>query len=615
MEYDVVVIGGGHAGVEASIASARMGCATLLITGNVDYLGEMSCNPSVGGVAKGTIVREIDALGGVMGRIADAAGIQFRVLNKSKGIAVHGLRAQVDRFRYRDLVREAVLACDGLSLLQDMVVDLAPEGSSWRLSTECGTTVVAKRCVFTVGTFLEGCAHIGAQTVSCGRMGERASTGLAHRLEQLGLRAGRLKTGTPARVHRDSIDYSALTPQRGDTTPVPFSYATNKPLTNDALCWELRTNSKTHEIIRNNLHRSPVYGLQSVQGVGPRYCPSIEDKLVRFGDRSGHGLFLEPEGNGRPEMYVSGFSTGLPVAVQEQMLRSLSGFSQARMIKPAYAIEYVYFCPNQLNRTLESRVLPGVYFAGQINGTSGYEEAAGQGLLAGINAAQAVRGKEPLVLRRDEAYLGVLVDDLVVKGTEEPYRMFTSRAEYRLLLRYDTCDERLMPLGVAVGLVSSEVYASRQAVWAEKEKLRTLLDSTTVGADAAASHTGVSITQGVRASVFLRRPEVSLLPVLAACGLCSSQYSSEVRAGVEADIKYAGFVKKHLEEIARNQRMETMCIPADISYADITGLLTESREKLSQVQPQTIGQASRVPGVTPADVSVLIMYITQLNKQ
>jgi tRNA uridine 5-carboxymethylaminomethyl modification enzyme len=614
MKYDVIIVGAGHAGIEAALAGSRLGCAVLVVTSNLDYIGEMSCNPSIGGVAKGTIVREIDALGGAMGRLADQCGIQFRVLNRSKGRAVHGLRAQVDRFSYRERARRALEEAPGVSLLQDMVVSVHTRGGEFAfLETESGYTVFAKSCVVTAGTFLNGEAHIGDRRVSCGRMGERAAYGLVESLCSLGIESGRLKTGTPARIAADSVDYSRLHVQRGDAEPVPFSYSTDFELDNTGLCWEVRTNPDTHEIIRNNLDRSPVYGLKTVTGTGPRYCPSIEDKLVRFGDRSGHGLFLEPEGVGRKEMYLSGFSTSLPAEVQVQMVQSLEGFSAAQILKPAYAVEYAYFPPNQLRKTLESRRVFGLFFAGQVNGTSGYEEAAGQGVVAGVNAACRARGDESFELERHEAYIGVLIDDLVVKGTSEPYRMFTSRAEYRLMLRYDTSDERLMPRAFERGLVGEGLYEKRRREWEYKRSLRSRLSGMKVPREVSRDVLGVSVSQGERADVLLRRPEVSVFDMVSLMGEGVESCSREFLRGLEADIKYEGFIKKHLEEIDRVRRYENMAIPEEFEYTNVEGLLLESREKLSVVAPLTVGQASRVPGITPADVSVLVLSLTRNN--
>lgn len=610
MKYDIVVVGGGHAGVEAAVGASKHGLSVLMVTSNIEFIGEMPCNPAIGGVAKGNIVREIDALGGAMAQLTDKAGIQFRMLNRSKGVAVWGARAQTDRFLYRKLAREFVESIPNVSILQDMVTDIVTENGVVKgIKTETGISAESSAVIITTGTFLNGLAHIGEKTVVCGRRGELASTDLSGSIQSLGIKAGRLKTGTPARIDKKSIDFSQLTVQHGDENPQPFSYFTDFPVENKVTCWELRSQMATHDIIRANLHRSPIYGLGSIDGVGPRYCPSIEDKVMRFGDRTGHPLFLEPEGLDRPEMYLNGFSTSLPVEVQYEMIRSLPGFANAVILKPAYAIEYDYFLPTQLYPSLESRVVAGLYFAGQVNGTSGYEEAAGQGLMAGVNASLKIQGKDPLILGRDEAYLGVLIDDLVTKGTEEPYRMFTSRAEYRLILRQDNCDERLMPKAHAAGLITDEQLARREAFWLQKESLKQLISELVVSKEQWESLGKSELKENCRADKLLKRPEAQLIDLQTLGLIDLSVYDDTILVTAEADIKYEGFVKKQEETIIRMKRLESTLIPEDLNYDLIEGLLLESRQKLKAICPLSVAQASRISGVNPADISVLLIYL------
>jgi tRNA uridine 5-carboxymethylaminomethyl modification enzyme len=577
---DIIVIGSGHAGIEAAHIAAKMGVSVLLLTANPDFIGQMSCNPAIGGVAKGNIVREIDALGGLMGRLADRAGIHFRMLNASKGAAVWGPRAQADKVAYRVLARRALEREPRISVLQAMAVELGVSGGRVASVTlDNGEKVGAGAVIVAAGTFLNGVIHVGMNARAGGRAGEPPAAGLTESLRGLGISSGRLKTGTPPRLDGRTVDYSKLAAQPGDAEPWPFSFFTRGRLRNSVVCWAVKTNVETHRHILQNLDRSPLY-TGKISSAGPRYCPSIEDKVVRFGERDGHTLYLEPESIGNRELYVNGLSTSLPFDVQERMVASMEGLRDARITRPGYAIEYDYFQPLQLRPTLESKVVGGLFFAGQVNGTSGYEEAAGQGLIAGINAAQALRGGEPLVLGRDAAYIGVLVDDLVTKGTEEPYRMFTSRAEYRLLLRQDNCDERLMPLAFKLGTITPERYDERRRFWDRKREVAGALGND----DLLAVRRGGSLPSA----------------------LSTDRHSA---LGIESDIKYEGFVRKQYREIERVRRYEGAKIPDDFSYDDVPGLLTESRQKFKRVRPGTLGAASRISGVTPADVSVLAMCL------
>jgi tRNA uridine 5-carboxymethylaminomethyl modification enzyme len=582
----------------------------MLITGNVDLIGQMSCNPAIGGIAKGNIAREVDALGGLMGRITDRAGIQFRMLNRSKGVAVWGPRAQADKSIYRTLCRTFLEEQENISLFQDMVTGImVKDGRVCGVRTESGQKIDAAAVVLAMGTFLNGLAHIGMQSFPCGRLGESASLKLSESIQERGITAGRLKTGTPARIDGRTVDFTKMTIQEGDKEPWPFSFSTTEKLINRSVCWELKTTQKAHDVIRENLDKSPLFGGKIV-GVGPRYCPSIEDKVVRFGDRDGHTLFLEPEGLHTHEMYLNGFSTSLPFDVQIKMVQSLPGLERARMIKPAYAIEYDYFHPTQLLLTLESRKVENLFFAGQINGTSGYEEAACQGLVAGLNAAKKVKNEECVVLGRDSSYTGVLIDDLVTKGTEEPYRMFTSRAEYRLLLRQDNADERLMPLAKKHGLIEDSLYCTREKAWRERDDIKEMLAVERISPEVwAASSAGskTEVKQKVATRDLLKRPQVLIGDIFDLLGWEALPIQQLVT--IEADIKYEGFVNKQKKEIERQKRIEETRIPEDIDYDAMEGLLTESRNKLKKIRPLTVGQASRISGVTPADVSVLIINI------
>lgn len=614
-KFDVIIVGGGHAGTEAALAAARMGARTLLLTHNIETLGQMSCNPAIGGIGKGHLVREIDALGGAMARAADRAGIQFRRLNASKGPAVRATRAQADRVLYRQAIRSLLENQPGLTLFQQAVDDLIVEGD--RLAgvvTQMGLRFFAPAVVLTVGTFLGGRIHIGLSNYEGGRAGDPPANRLAQRLRELPFRVDRLKTGTPPRLDGRTLDYAGMETQPGDT-PVPvFSFlgsATEHPA--QVPCHITRTSEQTHAIIRAGLDRSPMY-TGVIEGVGPRYCPSIEDKVMRFADKTSHQIFVEPEGLSTHEVYPNGISTSLPFEVQYEFVRSIRGFENAHLTRPGYAIEYDYFDPRDLKYSLETKFMPGLFFAGQINGTTGYEEAAAQGLLAGLNAALAVRGDEPWCPRRDQAYLGVLVDDLITRGTTEPYRMFTSRAEYRLLLREDNADQRLTPRGRELGLVDDARWAHFErkmtAVTAETARLRRLLvrpENLTAAQMQAAFDT--PLAREAHALELLRRPGVSYAKLMALPGMGATVADAQVAEQVEIQVKYAGYIERQADEIARQRRQEETRLPDDLDYAQVRGLSNEVRQKLSQIRPATLGQAARISGVTPAAVSILLVHL------
>ena len=612
-KYDVIVIGAGHAGCEAGLAAARMGCSTLLLTINLDAVALMSCNPAIGGLAKGHLVKEIDALGGEMGKNIDATGIQFRILNTRKGPAVRASRAQADKQQYRLRMKSVLEQQAGLDLKQGEVTSLVvKEGAVTGVETRVGLRFAGKTVIITTGTFMRGLIHVGLTSYPGGRAGDPPSVGLSDQLKELGFRVGRLKTGTPARLDGSTIDFSRLEPQYGDEPPLPFSFSTDRIIQTQVPCHIAYTNERSHEIIRSGLDRSPLYS-GIIEGVGPRYCPSIEDKVVRFPEKSRHQTFIEPEGRDTVEVYPSGLSTSLPVDVQIAFYRSISGLERVEIMRPAYAIEYDYVDPIQIHSSLETKLVENLYHAGQINGTSGYEEAAGQGLMAGINAALRAQGKAPLVLGREEAYIGVMIDDLVTLGTSEPYRMFTSRAEYRLLLREDNADIRLREHGYRVGLLPEEGYrlflTKREQIQEQLVRLKGTKILPSEMSDSVREEYGLNgLQNAVTFEELLRRPEVTyddlakIAPDFAGIDLM-------VREQAEIHVKYQGYIERQLEEVARSRRMEGARIPADLDYDALPGLTREVQEKLAKNRPDTLGQAARIPGVTPAAIAVISLIL------
>jgi tRNA uridine 5-carboxymethylaminomethyl modification enzyme len=614
-QFDVIVVGGGHAGTEAALASARMGRKTLLLSHNIETLGQMSCNPAIGGIGKGHLVKEVDALGGAMAAATDEGGIQFRILNSSKGPAVRATRAQADRLLYKQAIRWRLENQPNLWLFQQAVDDFTLTGDQITgVVTQLGLRFEARAVVLTAGTFLAGLVHVGQSNYQAGRAGDPPSISLAHRLRELNLPVGRLKTGTPPRIDGRSLDYSVMTEQPGDDPAPVFSYlgsASQHP--QQVSCWISYTNERTHDIIRNGLDRSPLY-TGVIEGVGPRYCPSIEDKITRFADKDAHQIFVEPEGLSTHEIYPNGISTSLPFDVQYALVRSMRGFENAHITRPGYAIEYDYFDPRGLKSSLETKAIKGLFFAGQINGTTGYEEAAAQGLLAGINAGLFAAEKEAWSPGRDQAYLGVMVDDLITRGVSEPYRMFTSRAEYRLLLREDNADLRLTEIGRELGVVDDERWrsftAKREAVAQEKERLKsTWVNPRVVDIASAERVLGQAMEREYSLLDLLRRPQVTYQSLLTLPGSGEGVSDPEVAAQVEIQAKYQGYIERQQEEIERHHHYEALRLSPDMDYNKVHGLSIEVKQKLAQYKPETLGQAARISGVTPAAISLLLVYL------
>ena len=613
--FDVIVIGGGHAGTESALAAARMGAKTLLLTHNIETLGQMSCNPSIGGIGKGHLVKEVDAMGGVMARAADLGGIQFRILNASKGAAVRATRAQADRILYKKSVRYALENQVNLSLFQQAVDDLIIENHRVTgVITQSGLRFMAKAVVLTTGTFLGGKIHIGKTQSQGGRAGDPASMTLSERLREMPLRVGRLKTGTPPRIDSRTIDFSKMQEQPGDHPTPVFSFMSSRSDHPAQIsCFITKTTEKTHEIIRHNLHESAMYS-GNIEGIGPRYCPSIEDKIVRFADKLSHQIFVEPEGLDTIEIYPNGISTSLPFHVQQEFVQSIIGFEQAHITRPGYAIEYDYFDPRDLKPSLETKVIPGLFFAGQINGTTGYEEAAAQGLIAGMNAALFAKEKEAWSPKRDEAYIGVLIDDLITKGTKEPYRMFTSRAEYRLMLREDNADLRLTPKAYELGLINEPQWRAFNEKCEQIEKETARLKSTwihpnTHAANELTERFGQACTREYTLMDFLRRPNMTYAHLMSIEGAGPGLDNQAAAEQIEIQVKYAGYIERQQLDIERGQKYESLTIPTDFDYPQVKGLSNEVLQKLKEIKPVNLAMASRIPGVTPAAVSLILVYL------
>ena len=612
-KYDVIVVGGGHAGAEAALASARMGSETLLLTMNLDTIAQMSCNPAIGGIAKGHMVREIDALGGEMAHNIDATGLQFRMLNQRRGPAVQAPRAQADKKAYQFRIKEVVENQPHLDVKQGLLEDLVVKNRRIEgVVTKAKTVFAAKTVILTTGTFLKGLIHVGDFSYSAGRAGEQAADKASDGLSQLGFELGRLKTGTPPRVNARSIDFGACEEQPGDAAPRPFSYHTDAIEQEQLSCHLTMTVPKTHDIIRNNLDRSAMYSGR-IQGVGPRYCPSVEDKIVRFPDKEGHQIFLEPEGYHTLEVYLNGLSMSLPEDVQVEVVRSIPGLERAEIMRPAYAVEYDYVPPTQIHPTLETKPIAGLFFAGQINGTTGYEEAAGQGIMAGINAALTARGDDPIILDRSQAYIGVLIDDLVTKGTEEPYRMFTSLAEYRLLLRQDNADLRLCELGRKIGLLSDGAYnrfcKRKRQIEEEIQRLRsTRLTPTDNIQTALQASRSSPLKRAVTLAELLRRPELSY-DIVTQLSPAAETLPEDVCESVEIELKYEGYLDRQEEQVQRFHNLEKKYIPENFDYDAIAALRNEAIEKFTRIRPRSLGQASRIPGISPADIALLMIML------
>lgn len=613
--YDVIVVGGGHAGCEAAAAAANLGSKTILVTMNMQTIGQMSCNPAMGGIAKGQIVREIDALGGYSGIIADKSAIQFKMLNLSKGPAMWSPRTQNDRMLFAEEWRLALENTPNLDFFQDMVKNIIIEnGKAAGVITNIGVEIRGKAVVLTNGTFLNGLIHIGEKQFGGGRMGEPKAFGITEQLVNLGFEAGRMKTGTPVRIDGRSLDYSKMEEQKGDENPQKFSYLDTPKLKEQRSCYITYTNETVHDILRSGFDRSPMFN-GTIQSIGPRYCPSIEDKINRFAERNRHQLFVEPEGWKTVEIYVNGFSSSLPEDIQAKALRHVPGFENVKIFRPGYAIEYDYFPPTQLKHTLETKLIENLFFAGQINGTTGYEEAAGQGLIAGINAHNKVHGKDEFTLSRDEAYIGVLIDDLITKGTEEPYRMFTSRAEYRLLLRQDNADIRLTEKSYNIGLASEERLKKVEEKIKKSEELEEFLKELSLKPNVInpilEENESNPVDQAYRASQILTRPNINLekLSKIKIIGNKAREYSEEIQEQAEINIKYKGYIEKEKENVAKLQRMENIKIPEDFDFSKVASLSSEALQKMNNIRPKNIAQASRISGVSPADINVLLIYL------